>query len=156
MKRTADALYDSFNYAGLPTAPIHGDMDQPERERSLKAFRSGQVKFLAATDVAARGLDIPKVTHVINYDLPEKLDDYVHRIGRTGRVGRDGYATSLFNPEGPHNNFKILGGLLGILVDAGQEIPPTLQQLADQNGVRVQTKGKGKDQSFGGSDARGG
>merc|ERR1712048_290307 len=118
--------------------------------------RSGSAKVLVATDVAARGLDIPKVTHVINYDLPENIDDYVHRIGRTGRVGREGYATSFFNTVGNYANFKILGGLLGILLDAGQAIPPALQRLADEQGIRSQNKGKGKGQSFGGNDARGG
>lgn len=156
MKRTASALNDALYNMGIGACPIHGDLEQPEREFSLSQFRSGKVKILVATDVAARGLDIPKVTHVINYDLPEKLDDYVHRIGRTGRVGREGYATSFFNTHGNYSNFKILGGLLGVLKDAKQPIPPALQRIADEQGIKPQCKGKGKDQSFGGNDARGG
>ncbi len=73
-------------------ASIHGNKSQGQRERALKAFRDGEIKVLVATDVAARGIDIPGVTHVFNYDLPEVPDAYVHRIGRTARAGRDGIA----------------------------------------------------------------
>lgn len=73
-----------------------GDLTQPERERALAAFKSGHRPVLIATEVAARGLDIPKVTKVINFDMPTSIDDYVHRIGRTGRVGNRGVAVSFF------------------------------------------------------------
>merc|ERR1719401_3363132 len=102
-------------------------MDQPAREQSLQKFKGGRVKILVATDVAARGLDIPTVTHVINFDLPENIDDYVHRIGRTGRVGREGWATSFYVSEGNWANFKILRGLMDLFAMKGQEVPEVLQ-----------------------------
>jgi ATP-dependent RNA helicase DeaD len=77
---------------GYPAASIHGDMTQSRREKVIKDFRSGKVMILIATDVAARGLDIEGVTHVINYDIPEDPEVYVHRIGRTGRAGKEGIA----------------------------------------------------------------
>merc|ERR1719414_2610297 len=159
MKRTAASLEAQLCQAGLPAVAIHGDMEQPQREASLSRFRSGQSKLLVATDVAARGLDIPVVSHVINYDLPENIDDYVHRIGRTGRIGRKGWATSLFATQGNWANTKILGGLMGILQDAGQPIPDFMQRIASQRGIRAASGGcnsSGMKQSFGGSDARGG
>merc|ERR1712157_558510 len=111
----------ALNQAGIKAVAIHGDMEQRERENSLNRFRNQQCKFIVATDVAARGLDIPAVMHVINYDLPDMLDSYIHRIGRTGRVGRRGYATSFYASKGNWANSKILGGLMGILQDCGQE-----------------------------------
>merc|ERR1719321_2641049 len=109
MKRTAASLVDDLAYKGFNAAAIHGDMEQPEREASLSRFRSGKATFLVATDVCARGLDIAKVSHVINYDLPENIEDYVHRIGRTGRIGNRGWATSFFSTQGNYANHKILG-----------------------------------------------
>ena len=86
-KRCADSLEGYLRDNQFPATSIHGDRSQYEREAALKSFRSGRTPILVATDVAARGLDIPHVTHVINYDLPTDIDDYVHRIGRTGRAG---------------------------------------------------------------------
>ena len=79
-------------------AAIHGNKSQGQRERALDAFRKGQTRVLVATDVAARGLDIPEVAHVYNYDLPNVPENYVHRIGRTARAGRDGRAVALCAP----------------------------------------------------------
>ena len=87
-KRGADQLEDWLSRQGFPATSIHGDRTQQEREHALRSFRSARTPILVATDVAARGLDIPHVTHVINFDLPSDIDDYVHRIGRTGRAGR--------------------------------------------------------------------
>ena len=78
---------------------MHGNMSQNARERSLKQFESGKVSTLVATDVAARGLDVDHITHVINYDPPRTEDDYVHRVGRTGRAGRDGTGITFVLPE---------------------------------------------------------
>ncbi len=94
-KRDADSVSDRLNVAGLNAAALHGDMHQGARNRTLAAMRRGQVRILVATDVAARGLDVPTITHVFNYDLPKAAEDYVHRIGRTGRAGRSGLAVSL-------------------------------------------------------------
>ena len=96
-KRDADTIADRLNIAGFSAAALHGDMHQVARNRTLSAMRAGQVRVLVATDVAARGIDVPTISHVFNYDLPKSPEDYVHRIGRTGRAGRNGLAISLVN-----------------------------------------------------------
>ncbi|HEY8100094.1 MAG TPA: DEAD/DEAH box helicase [Burkholderiaceae bacterium] len=96
-KRDADTIADRLNIAGFAAAALHGDMHQGARNRTLDGMRRGQVRVLVATDVAARGIDVPAITHVFNYDLPKFPEDYVHRIGRTGRAGRNGIAVSLVN-----------------------------------------------------------
>jgi superfamily II DNA/RNA helicase len=96
-KRDADTIADRLNIAGFAAAALHGDMHQGARNRTLDGMRRGQVRVLVATDVAARGIDVPTITHVVNYDLPKFPEDYVHRIGRTGRAGRNGLAISLVN-----------------------------------------------------------
>jgi superfamily II DNA/RNA helicase len=96
-KRDADMIADRLNIAGFAAAALHGDMHQGARNRTLDGMRRGQVRVLVATDVAARGIDVPTITHVVNYDLPKFPEDYVHRIGRTGRAGRNGTAVSLVN-----------------------------------------------------------
>jgi superfamily II DNA/RNA helicase len=94
-KRTADELAQTLVSQGFPAAALHGDMNQGQRNRTLGNVRRGNIKVLVATDVAARGIDVPTISHVINYDLPRMAEDYVHRIGRTGRAGRTGIAISL-------------------------------------------------------------
>ncbi len=96
-KRDADTIADRLNIAGFSAAALHGDMHQGARNRTLDSLRRGHLKVLVATDVAARGIDVPNITHVFNYDLPKFPEDYVHRIGRTGRAGRNGLAISLVN-----------------------------------------------------------
>ncbi|MCO4848913.1 MAG: DEAD/DEAH box helicase [Yoonia sp.] len=91
-KSDVDIVAKSLNKNGYNAAPIHGDLDQSHRTRTLESFRSNELRFLVASDVAARGLDIPAVTHVFNFDVPSHAEDYVHRIGRTGRAGRKGTA----------------------------------------------------------------
>ncbi|HEY2069202.1 MAG TPA: DEAD/DEAH box helicase [Rhizomicrobium sp.] len=94
-KRDVDVVAKSLQKHGFNAQPLHGDLDQSVRTRTLDGFRSGAVQLLVASDVAARGLDIPAVSHVFNYDVPFHADDYVHRIGRTGRAGRSGHAYML-------------------------------------------------------------
>lgn len=94
-KRAADDLADNLSAQGYATRALHGDMSQRERNRTLTDLRRGQVRVLVATDVAARGIDVPGISHVINFDLPRQVEDYVHRIGRTGRAGREGIAISI-------------------------------------------------------------
>ena len=94
-KASADTLTDHLREQGVAAAALHGDMPQSKRTRTLKAMHSGQIRVLVATDVAARGIDVPAISHVINFDLPRQAEDYVHRIGRTGRAGRTGVAISL-------------------------------------------------------------
>ena len=93
-KRDADTLAEELSDAGHAAAALHGDMDQSKRNRTLQRLRTGQVRLLVATDVAARGIDVRDITHVINFDLPRSAEDYVHRIGRTGRAGASGVAIS--------------------------------------------------------------
>ncbi|MDP9373654.1 MAG: DEAD/DEAH box helicase, partial [Chloroflexota bacterium] len=98
-KRDVDELVQALQGRGYSAEAIHGDITQQQRERTLGRFRAGQTEVLVATDVAARGLDIPAVSHVINYDVPNDPDSYVHRIGRTGRMGREGDAITLVTPR---------------------------------------------------------
>jgi len=98
-KRAADRLSEDLDFRGFAVAAVHGDLGQGARERALRAFRAGKIDILVATDVAARGLDVTGVTHVINYDCPEDADTYVHRIGRTGRAGATGVAVTFVDWE---------------------------------------------------------
>lgn len=138
-KRMADILSDFLLRNNIAATSIHGDRTQQERERALHLFRSGKTPIMVATAVAARGLDIPNVTHVVNYDLPTDIDDYVHRIGRTGRAGNTGVATSFIN----RGNKNIMGDLLNLLKEAKQETPDWLTLL-------------NRESSFGGYGRRGG
>jgi superfamily II DNA/RNA helicase len=97
-KMDVDVVAKSLKSHGFDAAPIHGDLDQSMRTRTLEAFRDGKLQLLIASDVAARGLDVPSVSHVFNFDMPSHPEDYVHRIGRTGRAGRLGKAFSLATP----------------------------------------------------------
>ncbi|MCA9826347.1 MAG: DEAD/DEAH box helicase, partial [Dehalococcoidia bacterium] len=87
-----DRLTDQLRGAGVGAQAIHGDLRQSERDRVMRDFREGRLEFLVATNVAARGLDIPDIQHVINYDVPQNSEEYIHRIGRTARAGKRGYA----------------------------------------------------------------
>ena len=98
-KRWADRLYTKLKHAVAGVAVIHGDLPQSQRERIMSGFKSAKVHYLIATDVASRGIDVTGITHVINYDLPMDIENYVHRIGRTGRIGKDGVAISFVTPE---------------------------------------------------------
>ena len=98
-KRDAQAAAEELAAAGHPAAALHGDMDQRERSRTMQALRENRVRLLVATDVAARGIDVRDISHVINFDLPRDPSDYVHRIGRTGRAGASGIAISLAGPQ---------------------------------------------------------
>ena len=128
-KRMADSLSDFLINQSFPATSIHGDRTQRERERALEFFRNGRCPILVATAVAARGLDIPNVTHVVNYDLPTDIDDYVHRIGRTGRAGNTGIATAFFN----RGNRGVVRDLMDLLKEANQEVPGFLETIARES-----------------------
>ncbi|WOI54880.1 DEAD/DEAH box helicase [Palleronia sp. LCG004] len=102
-KTDVDIVAKSLSKYGYDAAPIHGDLDQSQRTRTLDGFRAGSLRFLVASDVAARGLDVPAVSHVFNFDVPSHAEDYVHRIGRTGRAGRDGKAIMICTPSDEKN-----------------------------------------------------
>lgn len=138
-KRMADSLSDFLINQNFPATSIHGDRTQRERERALEMFRNARCPILVATAVAARGLDIPNVTHVVNYDLPTDIDDYVHRIGRTGRAGNTGHSTAFFN----RGNRGVVRELIDLLKEANQEVPQFLETIA-------------RESSFGGRGGRGG
>jgi len=115
-RRGADRLEDWLVSRGIEAASIHGDRSQEEREQALHYFRSGRCPVLVATDVAARGLSIPDVRHVINYDMPSEIDSYTHRIGRTGRCGATGTAISFMSDK----NSSLAGDLIKIMSEASQ------------------------------------
>ncbi|MGD9293869.1 MAG: DEAD/DEAH box helicase [Roseobacter sp.] len=102
-KTDVDIVSKSLKKYGYDAAPIHGDLDQSQRTRTLDGFRDGSLRFLVASDVAARGLDVPSVSHVFNFDVPSHAEDYVHRIGRTGRAGRNGKAIMICVPRDERN-----------------------------------------------------
>lgn len=154
-KRSADELEYMLAQDGYPTTSIHGDRSQRDREDALKSFKSGRTPILVATDVAARGLDISNVSHVINFDMPNSIDDYVHRIGRTGRVGNTGMAFSFMNEK----NRGLSRELYDLLSEAGQEVPSWLATMAASGGGggfggRGRGRGRGRGGAFGARDAR--
>ncbi|WP_417483697.1 DEAD/DEAH box helicase [Maricaulis salignorans] len=107
-KRDVDTVARELTKYGIPASPIHGDLDQSVRTATLAGFKDDSIRFLVASDVAARGLDIPDVSHVFNYDMPHNADDYVHRIGRTGRAGKAGTSITIFAPGDEKNLDAIL------------------------------------------------
>ncbi len=112
-KTDVDIVYKSLTKHGFSVAALHGDLPQPVRTKTLENFRGGQVQLLCASDVAARGLDIPAVSHVFNFDVPIHADDYIHRIGRTGRAGREGNALMLAGPS-DHKYLSAIEKLTGM------------------------------------------
>jgi ATP-dependent RNA helicase DeaD len=98
-KRWADDLYRELRQKRKRAATMHGDLPQPQRDRIMQGFRDGKIVYLVATDVVGRGIDVTNISHIINYDLPEDPENYVHRIGRTGRMGADGVAIAFVTPE---------------------------------------------------------
>ncbi|GGN12694.1 DEAD/DEAH box helicase [Lentzea pudingi] len=125
-KRTAQKVADDLTERGFAAAAVHGDLGQGAREKALRAFRAGKVDVLVATDVAARGIDIDDVTHVINYQCPEDEKTYVHRIGRTGRAGRTGVAVTFVDWDETHR-WASVNDLLGL----GQPLPVETYSTSD-------------------------
>ncbi|XP_027331610.1 DEAD-box ATP-dependent RNA helicase 52-like [Abrus precatorius] len=151
-KKGADALENWLSRCGFPATTIHGDKVQMERERALRSFKSGSTPILVATDVASRGLDIPHVAHVINFDLPRDIDDYVHRIGRTGRAGKSGLATAFFSSK----NTPLAKALVGLLQEANQEVPSWFSQYTESSFFSGRSHGPRRYNSgnYGGRDFR--
>ncbi|KAI3461878.1 hypothetical protein Pfo_018541 [Paulownia fortunei] len=149
-KKGADSLEHWLCINGFPATSIHGDRTQQEREYALRSFKSGKTPILVATDVAARGLDIPHVAHVVNFDLPNDIDDYVHRIGRTGRAGKTGLATAFFN----ENNSSLARPLADLMQESNQEVPAWLSRFAARSSFGRSRRGGGSGGRFGGRDFR--
>ena len=112
-KVDVDIVAKSLKKHGIDAAPIHGDLEQSQRTRTLDSFRAGDLRILVASDVAARGLDVPSVSHVFNYDVPSHSEDYIHRIGRTGRAGRDGKAIMICAGNVDEKNLDAIEKLTG-------------------------------------------
>jgi ATP-dependent RNA helicase RhlE len=114
-KHRADKVARVLAKSGIGAAAIHGNRSQAQRQQALDGFRRGRHKVLVATDIVARGIDVRDVTHVINFDLPNVPEDYVHRIGRTARAGKDGTAISLLAPE-EHNQLRDIEKAIGAII----------------------------------------
>ncbi|SIO24476.1 ATP-dependent RNA helicase RhlE [Rhodovulum sp. ES.010] len=141
-KTEVDVVAKSLKKHGYDAAPIHGDLDQSQRTRTLEAFRNGELRLLIASDVAARGLDIPAVSHVLNYDVPSHAEDYVHRIGRTGRAGRQGKALTICVPH----DTKWLGAIEALVE---KEIPRVESPLKAPPERERPRRGGGKEKTAG-------
>jgi len=151
-KRDVDVVAKSLAKHGFDAAPIHGDLDQSVRMKTLEKFRSGELKILVASDVAARGLDVPAVSHVFNFDVPIHADDYVHRIGRTGRAGRSGAAYMLAS----HRDGKYIEAIEKITgqklarremmdIEVREENRPHRDKDRGGRGGRDRDRGRGRD-----------
>uniref|UniRef100_A0A8C7XEF5 Probable ATP-dependent RNA helicase DDX41 n=1 Tax=Oryzias sinensis TaxID=183150 RepID=A0A8C7XEF5_9TELE len=125
-KADVDAIHEYLLLKGVEAVAIHGGKDQEERTKAIEAFKEGKKDVLVATDVASKGLDFPAIQHVVNYDMPEEIENYVHRIGRTGRSGKTGIATTFINKACDES---VLMDLKALLIEAKQKVPPVLQVL---------------------------
>ncbi|KAI8431454.1 hypothetical protein MSG28_015973 [Choristoneura fumiferana] len=131
-KQDVDAIHEYLLLKGVEAVAIHGGKDQEERSRAVDAFRQGEKDVLVATDVASKGLDFANIQHVINYDMPEDIENYVHRIGRTGRAGGEGVATTLL---GRAAESSVLKDLAHLLREAGQKVPSFLLDMIGEPDV---------------------
>lgn len=147
-KRGCDDLTREMRINGIPALSIHGDKSQGERDWVLSEFRKGTQPILLATDVAARGLDVKDIRVVVNYDMPNNIEDYVHRIGRTGRAGASGTSVSFIEVS----KFKMAKDLINIMQEAKQQIPDELYQVSSEaissGGGRGKGFGKGKGRKY--------
>ncbi|EDQ86556.1 uncharacterized protein MONBRDRAFT_10818 [Monosiga brevicollis MX1] len=129
-KQDVDDIHEYLLLKGVHAAAIHGSKDQEERDMAVKGFKEGRKDVLVATDIASKGLDFPDIKHVINFDMPEELENYVHRIGRTGRSGKTGLATTFVSDMVP---MTTLLDLKYLLKEARQRIPPFLRKLKSEH-----------------------
>ncbi|KEH40292.1 putative RNA helicase transcription factor interactor and regulator CCHC(Zn) family [Medicago truncatula] len=127
-KADVDNIHEYLLLKGVEAVAIHGDKDQEDREYAISSFKTGKKDVLVATDIASKGLDFPDIQHVINYDMPAEIENYVHRIGRTGRCGKTGIATTFINKNQTETT---LLDLKHLLQEAKQRIPPVLAELID-------------------------
>ena len=128
-KQDVDAIHEYLLMKGVEAVSIHGGKEQEERVWAIDKFKSGEKDVLVATDVASKGLDFPGIQHVINFDMPEDIENYVHRIGRTGRSGKTGMSTTFINRSIEE---AILLDLKHLLMEAKQKVPEFLQNLGGE------------------------
>jgi superfamily II DNA/RNA helicase len=140
-KRQAQRVADDLTERGFKASPLHGDMQQTSRERALTKFREDKIKVLVATDVAARGIDVTGVSHVVNYSCPEDDKTYVHRIGRTGRAGATGVAITFVDWQDLHR-WKMINKTLDLPFDEPVETYSTSEHLFHDQGIAPGTKGR--------------
>lgn len=134
-KADVEDIHEYLLLKGVAAVSIHGSKDQEEREFAIESFKTGKKDVLVATDVASKGLDFPRIDHVINYDMPKEIENYVHRIGRTGRCGKTGVATTFVNKNCGNS---ILLDLKHLLMEAKQKVPSWLADLdEDEEAIRV-------------------
>ncbi|KAG1656000.1 putative ATP-dependent RNA helicase DDX41 [Nymphon striatum] len=138
-KQDVDSIHEYFLLKGVEAVAIHGGKDQEERSRSVDQFRQYEKDVLVATDVASKGLDFQNIQHVVNYDMPEDIENYVHRIGRTGRSGKCGLATTFINKSCDES---VLLDLKHLLMEAKQRVPPFLLALESENEKYLELGGK--------------
>jgi len=143
-KRQAQRVGEDLTDRGFPASPLHGDMAQPAREKALQKFRDGKINILVATDVAARGIDVAGITHVINYTCPEDHKTYVHRIGRTGRAGASGIAVT-FVDWADLQRWKLINKELDLPFDEPLETYSTSDHLFHDLGIPRDAKGRLRD-----------
>jgi ATP-dependent RNA helicase DeaD len=156
-KRRADALYEAMSTEGFNCEVLHGDLTQAKREKVMKSFRKMHFSYMIATDVAARGLDIEGITHIINYDIPDDADSYIHRIGRTGRAGEKGRAVTFITPRDKNEVHLIENGIQmrierRIMTTAKELFKPHSQSKSSGTGRSVgagRTAGKSSGRSAG-------
>eukprot|EP01041_Mallomonas_annulata_P007232 gene7232-14758_t len=137
-KGDVDAIHEYLLVKGVEAVSIHGGKDQEERNEAIRLYKEGKKDVLVATDIAAKGLDFPDIQHVINYDMPAEIENYVHRIGRTGRCGKTGVATTFINKDVDETT---LLDLKHLLMEARQRVPPVLQALEDPDDDLVNING---------------
>jgi len=137
-KSDVDEIHEYLLVKGVDAASIHGGKDQSERNESIQLYKEGKKDVLVATDIAAKGLDFPDIQHVINFDMPSEIENYVHRIGRTGRCGKTGVATTFINKDVEEST---LLDLKHLLIEAKQRVPPVLMALSDPDDDLVNING---------------
>ena len=130
-KRAADRVAENLDTGGIRVSALHGNKSQPARQKALEQFRSGRARVLVATDIAARGIDVTGISHVINFDLPAQPEDYVHRIGRTARAGASGVAIS-FCDAAEHGTLRAIERMTGTVINIAGGSPPGLQPTRQQ------------------------
>ena len=131
-KHGADRLTRHLDQAGIDAQAIHGDKSQGQRQRALQSFHAGELRVLVATDIAARGIDVEGITHVVNYELPHEPESYVHRIGRTARAGASGIAIALCDPS-ERGNLRAIERLTGRKLTVTGDVPPDFGHAANDD-----------------------